>query len=59
MRRLFIWCDAENCWTPISKEMLWGWLEGDADMNESGETFELQFKHMDMTDEEFAALPEA
>lgn len=56
--RLLMWCDAENCWTPMNKEMLWGWVEGDLDMATDGDEFELRFKRSDMTDEEFDALPE-
>ncbi len=55
--RLFYYEEAENCWMP-APDM----LEMLLDLSMFGsdeEVIEIQFKRVDMTDEEFSSLPEA
>ena len=53
--RLFYWEEAEDCFTPVPDK-----IENivDVDMLDDGETQEIQFKRVDMTDDEFNNLPE-
>lgn len=54
--RLFYYEEAENSWCPAD-----GWTPDnviDDNMLEDGEVCEVRFKRVDMTDEEFEALPE-
>lgn len=55
--RLFYWEDAEDAWCPVPDridEIIT--VEGFMD---DGEEVEIRFKCVFMTDEEFAAIPEA
>lgn len=54
--RLFYWEDTEDAWCPVPEK-----IENVVcvEMMDDGEVMEVQFKCVFMTDEEFAALPEA
>lgn len=53
--RLFYHEESENAYCPVVENMDWAI---DIDSLEDGETVDIRFKRLDMTDEEFDALPE-
>lgn len=53
--RIFYYEEAENCWAPTHCDID---CLFDASILEDGETIEIQFKRFDMTDKEFAEIPE-
>jgi hypothetical protein len=55
--RLFYYEEAENCWCPVPDKVD-GQLVCTADQLEDGESMEVCFKRVDMTDEEFDNLPD-
>jgi hypothetical protein len=55
--RLFYWEDAHDCWCPTSGLEIDNLV--DVEFMDPGEVLEIRFKRMDMTDEEFSAIPEA
>ena len=56
--RLFYWEEGENAWVPVP-EMVEGELICTEDQLGDKEEMEIRFKRFDMTDEEYAALPES
>lgn len=54
--RLFYYEDAENCWAPADGLNVDDIICADTLMD--GMILEIQFKRIDMTDEEFANIPE-
>lgn len=55
--RLFYWEEAEDCWCPAETLKVEDIIGVDLFMGD-GQTEEVRFKRMDMTDAEFAAIPE-
>lgn len=55
--RLFYWEEGVNAWCP-APERIEHILEATSHFSEHGEEVEIRFKRFDMTDEEYAALPE-
>lgn len=55
--RLFYWEEGVDAWCPVIRDEVEGIVSVDS-FTESGETMEIRFKRIDMTDEEFAAIPE-
>lgn len=53
--RLMYYEDAEDCWAPFDNELPEIW----ADSYPSDEQFDIQFKVVPMTDEQFWNMPEA
>ena len=55
--RLFYYEEAENCWVPVPDK-----VDGELIVTEEqlsdGEEMEIMFRRKDMTDEEFANLPD-
>lgn len=55
--RLFYYAEGVDAWIPVP-DLVEGELVCTADEMEDGEQMEMRFKRIDMTDEEFACLPE-
>jgi len=55
--RLFYWEDAEDCWCPADDLTIDDIITANSFFKD-GDVEEIRFKRIDMTDEEYAALPE-
>lgn len=55
--RLFYWEDAEDCWCPVADLTVADIVS--VDFIAPGGEITIRFRRIDMTDDEFAAIPEA
>lgn len=55
--RLFYFEEGESCWFPAPEEVA-GILDATSHFSRHGETVEIRFKRLDLTDEEMDALPD-
>lgn len=55
--RLFYWEGAEDCWCPVGGLMVDDIITTDLFLRD-GDIEEIRFKRSDLTDEEYAAIPE-
>ena len=56
--RLFYYEEAEDCWCPAEGLLVENIIDVDLFFSD-GDTHEIRFKREDMTDAEFAAIPDA
>ena len=56
--RLFYWEEAEDAWLPASLAIEENYAEAELSMLDADEVREIRIKRIDMTDAEYAAMPE-